>query len=173
MAQDILSGFFFGCHWHLTSYTFSWKKWSLQEFEPRTSWTKLCQPHDYHQITVGHFFTRSRFLRPDDDDDSAGNRKSMHFDDEDESKKFVKKERVKVSSSLVLLDENDPSYFPYWTHITESIQLWIQLWCICQLSTHTLKSNSTLGTHLHAMIRTHHFDFDIRFWPICARMSKT
>ena len=50
-------------------------------------------------------------MRPDDDDDSAGNRKSMHFDDEDESKKFVKKERVKVSSTLFLLDENDPSYF--------------------------------------------------------------
>ena len=33
----------------------------------------------------------------------------------------------------------------------------------CLLSTHTLKSNSTLGTHLYAMIRTHHFDFDIRF----------
>ena len=34
---------------------------------------------------------------------------------------------------------------------------------LCLLSTHTLKSNSTLGTHLHAMIRTHHFDFDVRF----------
>ena len=29
--------------------------------------------------------------------------------------------------------------------------------------TDTLKSNSTLGSHLHAMVRTHHFDFDIRF----------
>ena len=29
--------------------------------------------------------------------------------------------------------------------------------------TDTLMSNLTLGTHLHAMIRTHHFDFDIRF----------
>ena len=36
----------------------------------------------------------------------------------------------------------------------------------CLLSTHTSKSNSILGTHLHAMIRTHHFDFDVRFWPI-------
>ena len=33
----------------------------------------------------------------------------------------------------------------------------------CLLSTHTSKSKSILGTHLHAMIRTHHFDFDIRF----------
>ena len=40
------------------------------------------------------------------------------------------------------------------------------------LSTHTLKSNLTLGTHLHAMMRTHHFDFDIRFWPIIALMLK-
>ena len=29
--------------------------------------------------------------------------------------------------------------------------------------TDTLKSNFTFGTHLHAMIRTHHFDFDVRF----------
>ena len=43
----------------------------------------------------------------------------------------------------------------------------------CLLSTHTLKSNSTLGTHFDAMIRTHHFDFDIRFWPIKALMSNT
>ena len=34
---------------------------------------------------------------------------------------------------------------------------------LCLLSTHTSKSNSMLGTHLHAMIRTHHFDFDVRF----------
>ena len=33
----------------------------------------------------------------------------------------------------------------------------------CQLSTHRLKLNSTLGTLFHAMIRTHHFDFDVRF----------
>ena len=33
----------------------------------------------------------------------------------------------------------------------------------CLLSTHASKSNSTLGSHLHAMIRTHHFDYDIRF----------
>ena len=33
----------------------------------------------------------------------------------------------------------------------------------CLLPTHTLKSNLMLGTHLHAMIRTHHFDLDIRF----------
>ena len=33
----------------------------------------------------------------------------------------------------------------------------------CLLSTHTSKLNSTLGTHFHAMIRTHHFDYDIRF----------
>ena len=33
----------------------------------------------------------------------------------------------------------------------------------CLLSNHTLKSNSALGTHLHAMIRTHYFHFDIRF----------
>ena len=33
----------------------------------------------------------------------------------------------------------------------------------CLLSTHTSKLNLTLGTHLHAMIRTHHFDYDIRF----------
>ena len=31
------------------------------------------------------------------------------------------------------------------------------------LSTHTLKSNLTLCTNLHAMLRTHHFDFNIRF----------
>ena len=29
--------------------------------------------------------------------------------------------------------------------------------------TDTSKSNSTFGTHLHTMIRTHHFDFDVRF----------
>ena len=33
----------------------------------------------------------------------------------------------------------------------------------CLLSTHASKLNSTLGSHLHAMIRTHHFDYDIRF----------
>ena len=33
----------------------------------------------------------------------------------------------------------------------------------CLLSTHASKSNLTLGTHLHDMIRTHHFDLDIRF----------
>ena len=41
------------------------------------------------------------------------------------------------------------------------------------MSTRALKSNLMLGTHLHAMIRTHHFDFDIRFWPISALTSKT
>ena len=43
----------------------------------------------------------------------------------------------------------------------------------CLLSAHTLKSNLMLGTHLHAMIRTHHFDFDIRFLPISVLMLKT
>ena len=43
----------------------------------------------------------------------------------------------------------------------------------CLLSTHTAKLNLTLGSHLHAMIRTHHCDFDIRFLPISALMSKT
>ena len=33
----------------------------------------------------------------------------------------------------------------------------------CLLSTHTSQSNSTLGTHLHAKIRIHHFDFDFIF----------
>ena len=33
----------------------------------------------------------------------------------------------------------------------------------CLLSTHTLESNSTLGSHLHAMKRIHHFDFDVKF----------
>ena len=37
----------------------------------------------------------------------------------------------------------------------------------------TSKSNSSLGTHLHAMMRTHHFDFDVRFCPISALMLKT
>ena len=32
----------------------------------------------------------------------------------------------------------------------------------CLQSTHTSKLNLTFGTHLHALIRTHHFDFDIR-----------
>ena len=41
----------------------------------------------------------------------------------------------------------------------------------CLLSTPTSKLNSTLGTHLHAIIRTHHFDFDGRFWP--THMLKT
>ena len=31
----------------------------------------------------------------------------------------------------------------------------------------------TSHTHLHAMIRTHFLNFDIRFWPIQALMSKT
>ena len=43
----------------------------------------------------------------------------------------------------------------------------------CLLSTHTFKSHSTSGTDLHTVIRTHHFDFDIRFWPISALMGKT
>ena len=43
----------------------------------------------------------------------------------------------------------------------------------CQLSTHASKSNSTLGTHLHAMIRTYHFDFNIRFRPISALENLT
>ena len=42
----------------------------------------------------------------------------------------------------------------------------------CLLSTDTFKSNSMLGTHLHTMIRTHHFDFNIEFKPIGALMSK-
>ena len=33
----------------------------------------------------------------------------------------------------------------------------------CQLKTCISKSNLTLGTHLHSMIRAHHFDLDIRF----------
>ena len=33
----------------------------------------------------------------------------------------------------------------------------------CLLSTHTHKLNSMLGSHLLAMIRTHYFDFDVRF----------
>ena len=40
----------------------------------------------------------------------------------------------------------------------------------CLLSTHTSKSNLTLGTHLHALMRTHNFDFNVRFWPISALM---
>ena len=43
----------------------------------------------------------------------------------------------------------------------------------CLLSTHRSKSNLMLGTYLHAAIRTHHFDFVIRFWPINTLMSKT
>ena len=43
----------------------------------------------------------------------------------------------------------------------------------CLLSIHLSKSNLTLGTHLHAMIRTHHFDLDIGFWPISTLMLKT
>ena len=35
------------------------------------------------------------------------------------------------------------------------------------------EANVTLGTHYHAIIRTHHFDFDIRFWPISTLVSKT
>ena len=33
----------------------------------------------------------------------------------------------------------------------------------CWLSAHKMKTNLMLGTHLHVMIRTHHFDLDIRF----------
>ena len=33
----------------------------------------------------------------------------------------------------------------------------------CLLSTHTSKSNTMLSTHLHAMIRTYHLDFNVRF----------
>ena len=33
----------------------------------------------------------------------------------------------------------------------------------CLPLTHTSKLNLTLGTRLRAMMRTHHFDFDIRF----------
>ena len=43
----------------------------------------------------------------------------------------------------------------------------------CLLSTYTSMSTSMLGTHLHTMIKTRHFDFGIRFWPISAPMSKT
>ena len=43
----------------------------------------------------------------------------------------------------------------------------------CLLWTPVSKSNSTLGVHLHAMLRTHHFDFDFKFWPISALMAKT
>ena len=42
------------------------------------------------------------------------------------------------------------------------------------LSTHTSESNLTLGTHLLGMIRTQHFDFDVRFRPtVCTLLSKT
>ena len=37
----------------------------------------------------------------------------------------------------------------------------------------TSKLNSTLGTHLHPIIRYHDFDFEIGFWPISALMMKT
>ena len=43
----------------------------------------------------------------------------------------------------------------------------------CLLSTHKLKTNLMLGTHLHALIRTHHFDLDIRFLAISTLMLKT
>ena len=39
--------------------------------------------------------------------------------------------------------------------------------------TDTSKSNSTLRIHLHAIIRTNHFDFDVRFWHIRAVTLKT
>ena len=54
--------------------------------------------------------------------------------------------------------------------ISNSISMYLLGTVCCQ---HTSKSNSTLGTHVHAMIMSHHFDFEIRFWPIRALMSKT
>ena len=42
-----------------------------------------------------------------------------------------------------------------------------------QCLTDTTKSKSTFGTHVYAMIRNHHFDFEVRFWPISAHTSKT
>ena len=42
------------------------------------------------------------------------------------------------------------------------------------LLTDPSKSNLTLGTHLLGMIRTQHFDFDVRFRPtVCTLLSKT
>ena len=60
-----------------------------------------------------------------------------------------------------------------WTHITESTEFWIWLQCICWQHVAPNTYIEFLTSNLHAMIRTHNFDFNIRFWPISALMSKT
>ena len=60
-----------------------------------------------------------------------------------------------------------------WTHITENTEHRIQLWCICWQHKAPNTYIEDLTSHLHAMIRTHNFDFDVRFWPISAFMSNT
>ena len=53
-----------------------------------------------------------------------------------------------------------------WTHITESTQRWICFWCMCWQHTAPNTYIENLRSHSHAIIRTHYFDFNIRFWPI-------
>ena len=65
-----------------------------------------------------------------------------------------------------------PLFQALWTHITESTQRRIWLRCMCWQHTVPNHCMESLTSHLCNIIRTHHFDFDVRFWPISALMSK-
>ena len=102
---------------------------------------------------------------------------------------FIKSSTLATRGSIIMksswFDSPSPCrlvYFLHWTHedhrhtslkvpnVEFNFDVSVRH---CLLSTHTSKLNSTLGTHLDAMIRTNHdYDFSIRFWPISALMSK-
>ena len=77
------------------------------------------------------------------------------------------------SPNLEKIDGANGENIASWTHITESNERRIQLWCICWQLAAPNTCIKNLTSQFHALIRTHNFDFDIRFWPIGALMSKT
>ena len=62
-------------------------------------------------------------------------------------------------------------FFLSGTLITERIKHWIRCICICWQHAAPNTYIKNLTSHLQAMIRTHNFDFSIRYWPISAQTS--
>ena len=68
--------------------------------------------------------------------------------------------------------ENCNLVFFFWIHTTESTERQIRFRCICWQHAAPNTYIKNLTSHLLAMIRTHNFNFGIRFWPISALMLK-
>ena len=82
--------------------------------------------------------------------------------------------RPKLSPlSMKLFGQKAMEWESSWTRITESTQRLIRLWHMCWQHTAPNTCITNLVSHLHTIIRTHHFNFDVRFWPITTFMSKT